>query len=230
MCLCTYTPNKQTVVVETKALSWSIHFINKHKLEMFIVKHINIEQFYSLEAISVLFVLLASSQPHLIFIIFLLKQGKESTTLHIRTTVGRTTAIIKVGGVYHTNWLISTHLFQAKIKACTVPRRRETIPSLLCKRKYIMTLSKGWFSISRFQPACLGLVLLLGNPFIWKFFHLLQLFSQHGPSTPFYSFHSLSSSHDFWVTVLVSKVSWKVITFFLGSGQQLYLCLLCHSA
>ena len=141
-----------TVVIQTTALSWSIHFINKHKRETFIIKHISIEKFYSLEAISVLFVFLTSSQPHLIFIIFLLKQGKESPTLHIRTTVGTTIAIIKVGGVYHTNWLISTHLFQAKTKACTVPRRRETIPSLICKRKYIVILSKGWFSNSRFHP------------------------------------------------------------------------------
>lgn len=137
---------------------------------MFIVKHINIEQFYSLEAISVRFVLLASSQPHLIFIIFLLKQGKESTTLHIRTTVGRTTAIIKVGGVYHTNWLISTHLFQAKIKACTVPRRRETIPSLLCKRKFDSVL------VGSNLPAwdlfyCLE-ILSFGNSFIYYSYFL----------------------------------------------------------
>lgn len=46
-------------------------------------------------------------------------------TLHIRTTIGRKTAIIKVGGVCHINCFISTHLFQAKINACIVPSRRK---------------------------------------------------------------------------------------------------------
>lgn len=84
---------------------------------------------------SVLLILVTSSQPCLIFSIFFLKHGRHSMALQNRTTIGRKTAIIKVGGVYHTNCFISTHLFQAKINACIVPRRRETIPSLLCKRK-----------------------------------------------------------------------------------------------
>lgn len=78
---------------------------------------------------------MTSSQPCLIFSIFFRKHGRNSTVLHIRTIIGRKTAIINVGGVYHINCFISTHLFQAKINACIVPSRRETIPRLLCKRK-----------------------------------------------------------------------------------------------
>lgn len=84
---------------------------------------------------SVLLILVTSSQPCLIFSIFFLRHGRNSMALQNRTIIGRKTAIIKVGGVYHTNCFISTHLFQAKINACIVPSRRETIPSLLCKRK-----------------------------------------------------------------------------------------------
>lgn len=98
-------------------------------------KNVCKQQFYNWEDILVLLMLVTSSQPCLIFSIFFLKHGRSSMALHIRTTIGRKTAIIKFGGVYHTNCFISTHLFQAKTNACIVPSRRETIPSLLCKRK-----------------------------------------------------------------------------------------------
>lgn len=115
---------------------------------MFMMKYIKFEQkcckqqFYNWEDISVLLNLVTSSQPCLIFSIFFLKHGRNSIALHTRTTIGRKTAIIKLGGVYHTNCFISTHLFQAKINACIVPSRRATIPSLLCKRKEKMILVK----------------------------------------------------------------------------------------
>lgn len=115
---------------------------------MFMMKYIKFEQkcckqqFYNWEDISVLLNLVTSSQPCLIFSIFFLKHGRNSIALHTRTTIGRKTAIIKLGGVYHTNCFISTHLFQAKINACIVPSRRATIPSLLCKRKEKMILLK----------------------------------------------------------------------------------------
>lgn len=147
-----------------------IILLNEYKFEMFMRKYIEIEQkcckqhFYNWEDSSVLLILVASSQPCLIFSIFFLKHGRSSMHLHTRTTIGRKTAIIKVGGVYHTNCFISTHLFQAKISACIVPSRRETIPSLLCKRKKIILLKIG--SISLFHLTSSGSVQLLGNSFI----------------------------------------------------------------
>lgn len=86
--------------------------------------------------------------------------------LQIRTKIGRKTAIIKVGGVYHINCFISTHLFQAKINACIVPSRRQTIPSLLCKRKKKDYVGGIGFSKSLFFLTFSGYILLLGNSFI----------------------------------------------------------------
>lgn len=133
-------------------------------------KYIEIEQkcckqhFYNWEDSSVLLILVASSQPCLIFSIFFLKHGRSSMHLHTRTTIGRKTAIIKVGGVYHTNCFISTHLFQAKISACIVPSRRETIPSLLCKRKKNY-LVEDWFN--KFIPSYFIWICSVA----WKFLH-----------------------------------------------------------
>lgn len=123
-------------------------------------KNVYKQQFYNWEDISVLLILVTSSQPCLIFSIFFLKHGRSSMTLHIRTTIGRKTAIIKVGGVCHTNCFISTHLFQAKINACIVPSRRETIPSLLCKREKELSWWE-WFIKSLFHPISSRSVMLL---------------------------------------------------------------------
>ena len=126
------------------------------------------QHFYNWEDISVLLILVTSSQPCLIFSIFFLKHGRSSMTLHIRTTIGRKTAIMKVGGVCHTNCFISAHLFQAKINACIVPSRRETIPSLLCKREKELSWW-GWFIKSLFHPISSRAAMLVRNSFI----HLL---------------------------------------------------------
>lgn len=108
---------------------------------------------------------MTSSQPCLIFSIFFLKHGRNSMVLHIRTTIGRKTAIIKVGGVHHTNCFMSTHLFQAKINACIVPSRRVTIPSLLCKRKKQIF----WWRLVQYEFIPSYLIWICSVP--WTFFH-----------------------------------------------------------
>lgn len=136
---------------------------------------------------------MTSSQPCLIFSIFFLKHGRNSMLLNIRTTTGRKTAIIKVGGVYHTNCFISIHLFQAKINACIVASRRETIPSLLCKRKTKL-VKIGSIRVYPILPH-LDILCCLEILYLWLFsYHI----SQQCPFTSLYSF-CLSSSPYFWV-------------------------------
>lgn len=124
---------------------------------------------------------MTSSQPCLIFSIFFLKHGRNSIALHTRTTIGRKTAIIKLGGVYHTNCFISTHLFQAKINACIVPSRRATIPSLLCKRKKKLSW---WRLVPKVFPSYLIWIWSVA----WKFFH---------SSAMVFLLHFLMSTHTF---------------------------------
>lgn len=144
--------------------------------------------FYNWEDMSVLLILVTSSQPCLIFRIFFLKHGRNSIALQNRTTIGRKTAIIKVGGVYHTNCFISTHLFQAKINACIVPSRRETVPSLLCKRKKNDLVGIGWIRIYSILPllfCCLEIPSYICNHFPIIFLNIvhshLSIFLTHSP-------------------------------------------------
>lgn len=164
--------------INKEILKWSFrssncHFIkqiqswNAYDKNMSILdKNVHKQQFYNWDDISVLLILVTSSQPCLIFRIFLLKHGRSSMTLQIRTTVGRKTAIIKVGGVYHINCFISTHLFQAKINACIVPSRRETIPSVLWKGEKKTTNLGEVGSVRAYSSSLIWI-----RSLAWKFFH-----------------------------------------------------------
>lgn len=72
---------------------------------------------YNLEVVSSLLGMVLASQPALIFWSLFLRHGKRRMLLQAKTTSGRRTAIMKVGGVYHKNWPMSIHLFHANTAA-----------------------------------------------------------------------------------------------------------------